>query len=102
MKKTECQELGWTKEHENDGFYNEEGRLVQRFAGIGISSDVIPHDACFLRVSYIPDNLDEMCVHTLGDVKLSKTGQWVVFFTHPSLPEVEEGGKGPIIACVKK
>ena len=101
-KKTECQELGWTKKHEKNGFYNEDGRLVHRFMGVGIPSGIIPHDANFLQVSFLPDNFKEWATHTMTNVKPSKTGQWVVLFTHPDFPSVKEGCQGAVISCVKK
>ena len=92
--KTECEELGWTKEHEKDGYYNEGGRLVCRMAGISIPSGILPHDANILRVTFMPDN----CTSLKRDVMPSETGEWVILFTHPICHEVPEGDSAPIVA----
>lgn len=75
---TEVEELGWTKEYEKQGYYNENGRVVARWASVAIPSAIIPEDA---QKVYMNVN----------------RGQWVISFTHPSFPIVPEGDSCKII-----
>jgi hypothetical protein len=96
---TECEEIGWTKEHEKEGWYNVDGRLVARWVAVSIPHTIIPHDANMVgKLHFVPENANERRV----GIPSSEKGQWVVMFAHPDFDEVQEGDCAPVIATAWK